>query len=73
MPDGQIDFDALEAEVAELLTVLQDRQPGMVTFHMLLSEHVDRIVKLSAPLHAYRPPSQSWLQAVRCWWSLRGA
>lgn len=47
-----VDFDALEAEVAELLTLLQDRQPGMTAWWPLAAEHIQRINKLAAPILA---------------------
>jgi hypothetical protein len=43
-----VDYDAVEAEVSVLLTVLQDRQPGMRAFHQLVAEHIVRINKIAA-------------------------
>jgi hypothetical protein len=67
----QVDFDAIEVEVEELLTVLQDRQPGMTAFHPLVVEHIERINKIAAPLLKTAPRPASWLR--RCLSAFRAA
>jgi hypothetical protein len=55
----QVDFDAMEEEAEELLTLLMDRQPGMTAFYPLVAESVRRLGELAAPLlRQSEPPAE---------------
>jgi hypothetical protein len=43
-----MDLDKLQAEVEKLLSLLQDRQPGLISWNMFMEERLKSIVKMIA-------------------------
>lgn len=45
-----MNLDELQVEVEKLLSLLKDRQPGLVTWHMFIGERLKALKKMIDPV-----------------------